>query len=133
VTWQDGPKRDARELPGRSSNLNYSPDLAETLTGRIRADLFRCMRAAEDKLLVAHTDGIWTSGSTPLPSEWRAKETVYQLDVLTPQVLRYYRKAGGPPSYVLAGVPDKLCARWWAVAWNSYARQNRRDLVEVVA
>jgi hypothetical protein len=129
VQWwdPDSARRKKRKATFRGSNVSYAPDLAETLTGRIRADLFRCMLRAGERLLCAHTDGIWTHGEAGLPREWRAKYKVARLDLITPQLLRFYRRPppGGNAEYVMAGVPDNLAPRLFEFAW---ARMAGRDV-----
>lgn len=116
------PVEHRREEPLTGSSPHYAPDLAETLTGRVRADLFRCMHGTGDPLLCAHTDGIWTEGEVPsLPQTWRAKEKVARLELVNPQVMRYYRSL--PPSvhgaeYVVAGAPDTLAPAVFNHIWN---------------
>lgn len=123
------PKRWKRTVPLSGSSPHYAPDLAETLTGRVRADLYRCMMAAGDPLLCAHTDGIWTQGEVDtVPEEWRAKEKVARLDLITPQFMRYYRHPGGHPEYVVAGAPDTLAPALFERVWGSLARDGRVPL-----
>ena len=120
------PARHKRQAPYAGLNVNYAPDLAETLTGRIRAELFRCMLSTGEPLLCAHTDGIWTEGEVPaLPEEWRAKQKVARLDLLTPQFLRYYRLLSSPPEYVMAGAPETLAPAIFENAWGRLAQEGR--------
>lgn len=117
------PREHKRAEPLNGATPHYAPDLAETLTGRVRAALYRCMAQAGTPLVCAHTDGIWTEGEVPaLPRAWRAKEKVARLEVVNPQVMRYYRAL--PPrahntEYVVAGAPDTLAPAVFNHIWNS--------------
>src|ERR1035437_796752 len=51
----------SRELPLRGG-LPPAHDLAELVSGRVRAELYRLMVAAGDDLLSAHTDAAWIRG-----------------------------------------------------------------------
>lgn len=111
-------------LPGKSPH--YCPDLAETLTGRVRADLFRAMLRTGDALLCAHTDGLWTFKRMPeLGGDWRAKYTAARVDVVTPQFLRFWPKKTSEPQYVVAGAPDTLAPALFERVWESLTREGK--------
>jgi hypothetical protein len=103
-------------------------DLAETISGRVRARLFTLMNVTGDDLLSAHTDGAWIQGgewvddlTVDLESEdggaaWRLKHSASRLDLLDPQVLRYWPRRSRPVT-VYAGrtrdeADDAFDARW---------------------
>lgn len=95
-------------------------DLAETVSGRIRARLYDAMMTAGGSLLSAHTDGIWCRASHELLSslpDWRRKQDARTLELLDPQVLRYWPKKGKPQT-VFAGVPSKLADDAFTEAWE---------------
>ena len=114
------PGTQRRPAPFSGQNINYSPDLAETLTGRVRAALYRCMRQVGAPLLFAHTDGLWTEGVVPSLPEigWREKIKAHSIDVLMPQLYRYYQRKGGEATYAVAGAPDSLAPAIFEAAWS---------------
>lgn len=86
-----------------------SHDLAETVSGRVRARLFDAMVNAGDNLISAHTDGMWITADQHLIASlpmWRRKQEAHRIELLDPQVLRYYPSKGKPQT-VFAGVPSK--------------------------
>lgn len=94
-------------------------DLAETVSGRVRAKLYGAMMVAGDDLLSAHTDGIWCRASHELLSslpDWRRKQDARAIELLDPQVLRYWPKRGRAQT-VFAGVPSKQADEAFALAW----------------
>jgi hypothetical protein len=88
-------------------------DLAETVSGRVRAELFRRMMEEPGAVLSAHTDGLWLQAGEnlgarpPAATGWTLKEQASRLDLLEPACLRYWpaRSPDGRPRHVLAGVP----------------------------
>lgn len=122
---RSSPKRQRREAPLPGSSPHYCPDLAETLTGRVRADLFKCMiRAGDEHLLCAHTDGIWSQGTGWNPPEgWRKKQSATRFDMLTPQFIRYHRKETAPAEYIVAGAPATLAPAIFERMWHSFAEK----------
>lgn len=120
-------KLTARQLPDRGG-LPPAHDLAETITGRVRAELFSLMLEAGDDLLSAHTDGAWLAadpgwpgGSRPgryVQGVWRVKQPARRLDLLDPQTLRYWPKGRANPSVVYAGVPAGEAPAAFERAWQ---------------
>lgn len=103
-----GRKRLTQEqVPSRGKGPLPAHDLAETVSGRVRARLYAAMVAAGPDLLSAHTDGLWLrkcEAVTQLEAHgWRMKEAARRLDVLDPQTLRYWRRRRQTPEYVMAG------------------------------
>lgn len=80
-------------------------DLAETVSGRVRAALYGAMATAGRQLVSAHTDGLWVRDRVDLLEGWRVKKKAVQLDLLDPQTLRYWHWHGQPAEHVMAGVP----------------------------
>lgn len=83
-------------------------DLAETVTGRTRARLTGAMLLLGERVLSAHTDGIWVVDTPELELQrllpgWRVKQRADRLDLINPQKLRY--QVRGCWHYVYAGVP----------------------------
>lgn len=101
-----------------------SHDLAETVSARVRARLYRLMMTAGDELLSAHTDGAWTNAlavdATTVDPDWRLKEEARQLDLLNPQGLRYWPRPAraSEPWVVLSGQPSFLAPDVFAEAWE---------------
>jgi hypothetical protein len=93
-------------------------DLAETVSGRVRAHLFTFMLENYDGLVSAHTDGAWLQGDAVDPGDWRLKDQASQLDVLDPQCLRYWRRGESEPSVVYAGVPAERAAEMFERRWR---------------
>jgi hypothetical protein len=95
-------------------------DLAETVSGRVRAELYRAMLLDASKTLAVHTDGGWRFGGQELPGEgWRVKERAVQLDLLGPQMMRYV-DLRGREEFIVSGTPSTFApgsfARQWAEA-----------------
>lgn len=129
-------------LASRPLRLGRMPwpahDLAETVSGRIRARLYDLMMKAGDRLISAHTDGMWLLGDpgdlgvgyagteSPVteppgsPNSWRIKERARRLDVLDPQVLRYWPDPPHPaePFHVVSGVPAEHAAAFFQQRWD---------------
>lgn len=107
------PVRSRGGLPG-------SHDLAETVSGRVRARLYAAMMVAGDELLSAHTDGVWVRDAAlagELPG-WRLKQQARRLQLLDPQVLRYWPQRRRDPRVVFAGVPALLADEAFEKAWQ---------------
>lgn len=93
-----------RPVKPRGKGPKPAHDLAETVSGHVRARLYDAMVFAGDKLLSAHTDGIWTRQLEGLePSGWRRKMEARRLDLIDPQTLRYWPRRRGEAQYVMAG------------------------------
>lgn len=118
--------------------------LAETVSGRVRALLYRAMVAAGDGLASAHTDGIWIVGgstnrskspgcepgrcqfeSDPSLSNWRLKEQARRLDLLDPQVLRYWPKPMDErePFHVFSGMPSSQQPEMFEQQWQAHLQE----------
>jgi len=96
-------------------------DLAETVSGRTRARLYGEMVAAGDRLVSAHTDGLWLKAAAPAPpaSLWRCKARASWIELLTPQTLRYLpRPARDGARVVFAGMPPALAGEEFEKAWQ---------------
>lgn len=95
-------------------------DLAETVSGRVRARLYAAMLEAGDELVSAHTDGVWLLEPSQGPSGWRRKGKARRLDLLDPQVLRYWpaRVHEREPFHVFAGMPAEQAPRVFEELWR---------------
>lgn len=99
-----------------------SHDLAETVSGRVRAKLYDAMMRSGDNLLSAHTDGMWVRSDPHLLAslpEWRRKQEAHRLELLDPQVLRYF-PGKGKPQTVFAGVPARMADGVFDEHWREY-------------
>jgi len=111
-----------RTVPARGG-LPAAHDLAETVSGRVRARLYRAMLQAGDGLVSAHTDGVWLDSElvdVP-PAGWRRKGRARQLDLLDPQVLRYWPARVHPlePFHVFAGMPAEQAPAMFEELWRA--------------
>jgi hypothetical protein len=129
IRWsgsRSNPMKFKRPVPLPGKSPHYCPDLAETLTGRVRADLYRAMLRAGSSLLCAHTDGMWTSKRVgELGGSWRPKYTAARVDMVTPQFLRFAYRKGGDYQYVVAGAPDTLAPALFERVWGSLQTEGR--------
>jgi hypothetical protein len=108
----------ARKLPLRGG-MRPAHDLAETVSGRVRAELYRLMVRADDRLLSAHTDGAWVREPFHVETPWRVKQPARRLELLDPQVLRYWPRPAhrSEPWLVYAGMPAGLASAAFEKAW----------------
>lgn len=105
--------RDER-LPLRGGNPSQRAfDLAESIAGNVRANLYRGMWAAGRRLLTAHTDGLWSEGGSVLG--WRQVDRADEMRIFDAQ---HYatRRAGGEWAYTVAGVLEP--EEWFEEAWS---------------
>jgi hypothetical protein len=95
-------------------------DLAETVSGRVRARLYGAMVAAGDGLLSAHTDGVWLVEGADVLDGWRRKGRARRLDLLGPQTLRYWpaRVHELEPFHVFAGIPAEQAPQAFEELWR---------------
>jgi hypothetical protein len=95
-------------------------DLAETVSGRVRAKLYGAMVAADEGLLSAHTDGVWLREGAQVLDGWRRKGQARRLDLLGPQTLRYWPARVHPlePFHVFAGMPAELAPAMFEELWR---------------
>lgn len=111
----EGGRRDVSKPLGGGGNPSLrAPDLAEQITGRVRAELHRGMVLAGGRLACAHTDGIWAFATVTVPG-WRRKRQAAGLRLLNPQALAY--SWDGAEEYVVAGVPEWRAAQWFEERW----------------
>jgi hypothetical protein len=94
-------------------------DLAETVSGRVRARLYGAMMEVGDRLVSAHTDGLWVEGGLEIDG-WRLKQEASRLDLLGPQCLRYWPvpARADAPWVVFAGQPSRLAGEVFEQAWE---------------
>ena len=97
-------------------------DLAEAVSGQVRARLYDAVRVAGDRLVSAHTDGLWAKGLdvSELPEGWRLKGRARRLDVIDPQAIRYWPRPSHErePFYVFAGRPPMEQPAAFEAAWS---------------
>ena len=78
-------------------------DLAECISGRVRAQLYAGMLDAGPDFITAHTDGLWSAGH-PVQG-WRHTDDADELRIYNAQGYSY-RTKGQPWQYVVAGMLD---------------------------
>ena len=96
-------------------------DLAEYVSGSVRARIYRLIVWAGPRLVSANTDGAWVvdDGSEP-PDGWRVKARAHRLDLLAPACLRYWPEQSRWPRVVFAGVPPLLADAAFDQAWSTH-------------
>ncbi len=111
-------RRVIRELP-TTGGRKPAHDLAEYLTGSVRAELYRFLVAAGGRLCCAHTDGGWVdcAGGWAYPA-WRSKERAEALRVLDPQLLAYRIPGEQGERYVVSGWPAEGAADLFEREWT---------------
>ena len=99
-------------------------DLAEYVSGTVRARLFRLMRESGDRLVSANTDGAWIlDDGTPPPDGWRVKSRAHRLELLAPACLRYWPEKSRWPRVVYAGQPFRRAEVEFENAWQRWIAQ----------
>lgn len=124
------PRRIVRPLPGGGNPSQRAPDLGEYICGRIRAQLFRAMMIAGDKLICAHTDGLWLHGDTTIP-DWRRKREAIRLRLIGPQDLAYRPPGAAKDEYLLSGIHSSQAEDFFEEHWRELeikAQGRRRAL-----
>jgi hypothetical protein len=119
----------SRPLPARGQQWP-AHDLAETVSGRVRARLYDLIMEVGDGLVCAHTDGAWimnggdASGKVQTSDReaagWRLKEQARRLELLNPQKLRYWPRPPRrwEPAVVYAGVPAERAGVIFEREWG---------------
>lgn len=104
-------------LPVGGNPSLRAPDLAESITGRVRAELHAGMRLVGARLLLAHTDGLWAFDGPGVPG-WRVKLRGYGMRFANPQTFAWLPERSGEWEYVCAGIPswraEEHFERLWA-------------------
>jgi hypothetical protein len=93
-------------------------DLAEIVAGRVRARLYEAIATLGDRLVCAHTDGLWAMEPTTMPGDWRIKSRASEMQLLDPQRYRYWDR--GKPSVTYSGVPIEQAAESFETKWGEY-------------
>lgn len=99
-------------------------DLAETVSGRVRARLYDLIMVAGERLVCCHTDGAWLKAQAhvelDVPAGWRVKEKARRLELLTPQNLRYWPRPPreSEPWVVFSGMPASQADQAFEDAWR---------------
>lgn len=127
IRSRTGGRMRQRVLPFGGSRMFPAHDLAETVSGRVRAALGLAMHVVGDRLVLAHTDGFWALGTPDegWGEQWRLKDSSDRMDVLDPQLHRFWRK--GEPRYVVSGVPAELAPAWFENRWQEYTALTGED------
>jgi len=105
----------SEKLPLRGSNPSQRAfDLAESIAGRVRVNLYRGMLAVGRELLCAHTDGLWSSAGAGVIG-WRQTDYADEMRLFDAQHYAV-RSGAGEWRYVVAGVLDP--EKWFEAAWE---------------
>ncbi len=97
IRRKEAGKRGLQQRPVARNRKGPKPahDLAETVSGQVRARLYLAMLELGPDLLSAHTDGLWCRRrGVPPAGDWRRKMEASQLDLIDPQTLRYHYRGG---------------------------------------
>lgn len=122
VRW-DGGERVLRPSPSHGSRPRAF-DLAEQITGSVRARMARFMHDAGERLVCAHTDGGWLYERVPSsPAGFRQKAVAGEADVVNPQLMRYREAGTNRWAYVVSGVPPRLAPETFERAWAELEQQ----------
>jgi hypothetical protein len=109
------------------TNSGPPPDhaLAETVSGRVRAKLYREMMACGEKLISAHTDGFWTEKLDSCPDGWRVKySNCSRIRVLNPQALQY--TVGLTTHTIYSGAVPFEAEKRFEVNWKRHMKEKER-------
>lgn len=112
-------RRVAVSLPTPGGGMPRSWDLAELITGRVRARLAGLMRELGEQVVSVHTDGGWMRGSVVAPEGWEIKDRAAVVDVLGPQLLRYRREKAAPWLYRVSGVAPSRAPEAFETLWSA--------------
>lgn len=131
-----------RELESRPLPLRVPPaalDLAETISGRTRAKLVDRMLERPELVVSGHTDGLWlreaggfgqvrAGDDAPEPLDWRRKKRASRIEILTPQVLRFWPRPASEfgPETVFAGEPALTAPAAFDKAWERFLAEQGR-------
>jgi hypothetical protein len=114
-------RRVAVSLPAPGGGMPRSWDLAELITGRVRARLAGMMRELGEQVVSVHTDGGWMRGHVVAPAGWEIKDRAEVVDLLGPQLLRYRRERSRPWLYRVSGVAPSRAAETFESLWKGVA------------
>lgn len=100
-----------------AGNTDYA--LSETVAGIVRAHLTQGMLAAGDRVIAAHTDGLWVQDFRLDHLGWRRDRQAKTLQILEPQVFRWHPAKGGWRT-VYAGQPRPDGERLFDEKWSEF-------------
>lgn len=126
VRWFEDGKRFHRIIMPRVGNRPKSPELADNLSGQIRADLYSFIVSAGDSLLQANTDGAWLeerNGFVPADG-WRVKKRATMMEFIDASAYRYWEEGNSDPTYVMAGVPFDVQESSFNSVWRKLAEKS---------
>lgn len=131
VSYENGKKK-TRKIDFRHNGQKPGHDLAEAVSSAVRAKLYQHIIAADSHLLSAHTDGVWVQGEYEIPDGWRVKQEARRIDLIDPQILRYYTDSQ-TSHVVMSGIPYKLAPEKFKERWArcEYALANTGNLPNV--
>lgn len=127
VVKSNGSRRLVTQLPlrGGGNPSQRAPDLAEFVSALVRAELHRGMMIAGDRLISAHTDGLWMIDRGGAIPDWRSKDQATTMRLVNPQNLSYKHSDDDDERYVVAGVRSQAAASFFEEQWQSLERERR--------
>jgi hypothetical protein len=136
IRWRtEEGRRESRVITPRLSKLPQSPELADQLAGKIRAELFELMTSAGELLMQGNIDGAWVEyrdGWLP-PEGWRIKHRTPLLQFIDESNYRFWNEDDQDWQYVMAGVPKDmqplLFEGWWKKQENGNSDFLEGDII----
>ena len=109
--------------------------IAALVTGAVRSRLYS-EGLTQDFCFAAHTDGgIYSSSHAPSPlssgtidsraGQWRLKARASAIDLLSPQVYRYWESETGQVRHVVSGAPERIATQIFALRMRQAIREGR--------
>lgn len=132
IVSYEGNKKKTRKINFRHNGQKPGHDLAEAVSSAVRAKLYEHIIIADTHLLSAHTDGVWVQGQYEVPDGWRIKQQARRIDLIDPQILRYYTDAQNS-HVVMAGIPYKIAPEKFEEKWakHEYSLSNPDQMQEM--
>jgi hypothetical protein len=130
IHFENGEQKN-RRIDFRVNGQKPGHDLAEAISGTVRAKLYQHIVAANTHLLSAHTDGLWVEGNYEKPDGWRIKTEAKRIDLIDPQTFRYH--TSNRNSYVvMSGIPPKIAPEKFQQRWDRIQNRSRDNNVQKV-
>lgn len=127
IRWKDNGKFEHKRIP--YTTAPRALDIAEHLTGTVRAQLFRFAIQAGEKLITAHTDGAWVKWEPGDEYEgWRVKMRTPEFRYLSPQMYSYHYRKGNvykTAAFPRASAKEVFEERWRRAGGGERGRSDR--------
>lgn len=120
-------KTKTRRIEFRRNAQKPGHDLAEAISGSVRAKFYQHVVAANTHLICGHTDGVWVKGNYDVPEGWTIKQMARRIDVLDPQTFRYF-VGQQHIGIVMAGIPPKLAEEKFEQRWSKYIKARKSSM-----